>query len=1821
MVQQAEFYALSEIDLDNATYTDVIGGFIAGGFSGAVLAPNSVVSQVIDTFIINSAGAVIQEKIEVTFLSADGKTGTVTYKNLETQVEVQETVVEAGVTAVASVALTLALSNPVGLLGVATGAVVGGLTAWVYNEYIEQEANQFVDFLQGEPQASLVLRDANGEQVAGGIFSDGLTADQELTFALASDAGLVSQSVNVGGFPALEPGMTVEFYNLDGVGDGDLRSTYTIYDGALVSDMAQAFGQDIENFILTPDNISNGFDRPFSGFWKDATTEQVVVNRFVEEGGKQLIFAKNTDVFSLDTDGNPDTQRVDFNLSDSLIGTNEIDVLLGTAEDNLILGREGDDGLIGDAGDDVLIGGLNNGILDGGAGDDALLGGAGFDIADYSNDPNGIVYTQENGEVTDGFGGTDSLSGIEKIIGSGENDTFTFSSDYDDDAQNIITEIDGGDGFDTVSFDVSLYDAVGEYAYLGGQILSLSDFDFTNIEDVQTNKAGRVVLDRSVDDQFYSLQAVDYSAEKAGLTIDVVGSFSQNILSFNGTTTRTQILQAETSVLFEDGTVHFIEGTETTGVRRTVGSSTSQTTGNGLSYEITTTNYNDTIDLGSFGSQATLIDYTLHFAPGLGDDVITGEESFSANLNISYRGGNDTYDLPVNGNVRISIEEEIRIEDVSEVSFAGDRLVLDMGAAGQLTLLGDVQNVEFITFQAGGRIDVTGTGIVKSGASISNIWIDGDFDNNVIEATGGDSDIRAYGGNDTLIGNEGDNELFGGTGNDTYVYALGGGDDIITDFHGVNILRLEGGIDVNALRYAQNGDDLEIRFDEGAGSIMIAGYFSGQSKVSLIEGEDETLFDISDLVTASTTGEVITGIDFGTDTLSGGLLDDVLDGGLGGNDTLIGGDGNDTYLFRGGRDVIIDTSGDYDVVEVDALFSDIISTGFDGDDFVINFFSGERITLQGQNTESGRIEVIRFSDGLELTSEEFGQIVVNPGSTDIYGSNEGDVLFGSDSDDFIQGFDGDDVLYGADGSDTLQGGNGNDRIYGGNGSDTSLDGGAGSDTIYGGDGDDFLFGDTGDDTMFGDAGNDTLIGSGGEDSLHGGTGNDFIFGSEQNDSLFGDEGNDDLFGEAGDDVLQGGDGDDDLSGGEGNDVLFGGSGIDFINGDAGDDIIFGGDDFDNLSGGEGNDVIYGGESADSIVGGAGDDILYGQADDDFLEGGAGNDTYVFAPGDGNDTIIDFEGVNTLKIDADLDPANFTYTRVNTDFGDHLQIDIASGVLIFGYFSEENTVRFIETSSGEKFEISELIEASQNTDPVAVADTFDAMDAESVSGNVLQNDMDADGDTLTVQAGTFVTANGGMVELLTDGSFTYTAAEGFSGSDTFDYTITDEFGAMDTATVTLSNINAVVEVDIAPEITPETVTVSADIEAVVDPYDFVPEPQAFPELVERARLDSDLVNGANRQNLTFNDDRNVKINFVEEGAGYKNTLGMYTVEADGTLSNVQILAENLSGTGQGVYGGGSFNAGDMLADLDVTAGTEIGFFIVANGYMKNNQYNRTDFDNGTLEFRVQNKNGDTASIDDGKTVLYFTDESGRDIKINGDIWHASSTSLNKDGEVHSVTGDLEDGKLIIGFEDLKNLGDADFNDVVIELEVSPTIDFMLDDVAIAADITIADDDDMPLTEVTIELVAGEEMGDLLTIDESLLANTNISFSQVTDTSIVLTGAEDVGAYQDIIQSLTFNNIMENPISGLRQIDITVTDADGLSDSTMISVDIGLDADQNLMAIDPADVITEYDMDPLANLLELNTPDAEPCMAKHDTAYIETRVEIVEDLVPQAVGEFG
>jgi len=76
---------------------------------------------------------------------------------------------------------------------------------------------------------------------------------------------------------------------------------------------------------------------------------------------------------------------------------------------------------------------------------------------------------------------------------------------------------------------------------------------------------------------------------------------------------------------------------------------------------------------------------------------------------------------------------------------------------------------------------------------------------------------------------------------------------------------------------------------------------------------------------------------------------------------------------------------------------------------------------------------------------------------------------------------------------------------------------------------------------------------------------------------------------------------------------------------------------------------------------------------------------------------------------------------------------------------------------------------------------------STSGTVLSNSTDANGDTLSAVAGTIATAHGGSVSMNSNGTFTYTPAVGFTGSDTFTFQVSDgTTTSSGTATITVAN---------------------------------------------------------------------------------------------------------------------------------------------------------------------------------------------------------------------------------------------------------------------------------------------------------------------------------------------------------------------------------------------------------------------------------------------------
>ncbi|WP_143820993.1 Ig-like domain-containing protein, partial [Motiliproteus sp. MSK22-1] len=111
---------------------------------------------------------------------------------------------------------------------------------------------------------------------------------------------------------------------------------------------------------------------------------------------------------------------------------------------------------------------------------------------------------------------------------------------------------------------------------------------------------------------------------------------------------------------------------------------------------------------------------------------------------------------------------------------------------------------------------------------------------------------------------------------------------------------------------------------------------------------------------------------------------------------------------------------------------------------------------------------------------------------------------------------------------------------------------------------------------------------------------------------------------------------------------------------------------------------------------------------------------------------------------------------------------------------------IEDADGQQSTATVTMTVSEgNDDPSAVADSYSTQeDTPVTTGNVLSNDDLGDTPTTVVTYDNSST-NGGTVSYNNDGTFDYTPAANFNGTDTFTYTIEDADGQQSTATVTMT----------------------------------------------------------------------------------------------------------------------------------------------------------------------------------------------------------------------------------------------------------------------------------------------------------------------------------------------------------------------------------------------------------------------------------------------------
>ena len=780
-----------------------------------------------------------------------------------------------------------------------------------------------------------------------------------------------------------------------------------------------------------------------------------------------------------------DDDIVGNSAANTLRGNSGDDVLNGAFGDDILSGGSGNDELLGGADNDALYGDNGDDILDGGVGGDILDGGAGIDTARYSGSSAFVNVNLATGVASNGDATGDTLTSIENLIGSSQNDLLTGNS-----VANIINGaagddtlsgdggddtliggagadiLDGGAGNDSVSGgdgnDELRFTAAGVYhetLISGGNGFdtlrlfgAIGTLDFTNQNTV-----------------FESIESVEFAQGQSGVTTHVIFSasafnsgtgFAPNLVIKGGVGANDSfevMLDTETSL---DASGWTFTNWNTGAVDQVI------LTGDADNETIIGSVQNDLIN-GGAGDDS--------LEGGLGDDTILG-------------GAGDDF---VHGGTG---------DDILKGNFGNDEL---WGGSGADHLLGgDGDDALY---------GEDGDDLINSGAG-----------NDTVDGGNGSDRMFGLAGDDILNGGDGDDQLFGGDGNDTLVGGAG------ADF-------LNGGAGTDTVSYLLAVSAIALNLNFGG----TLGDATGDNYISI-----EQVFgsNFNDTIIGSSSDDVLHG-EGGDDTVLGGAGDDFVYGGIG-NDVLKGNTGNDEIWGGAGADHILGGDGDDIMYGEDG--DDLINSGI-GNDTVDGGNGDDRLFgLDGNDTLIGGIgdDILTGGNGNDILFGGAGADVLNGGAgtdTTSYALATTAVTLSLTTGGTAGDATGDSYIsiervLGSNYDDIILGSSATDRLYGRTGADT-LSGGAGNDFLYGNLGDDVLNGNTGNDQIWGGSGADHILGGDGDDIMHGEDGDDLFNGGAGNDTMYGGNGNDRLFGLDGDDILDGGTNDDTLTGGTGADTF------------------------------------------------------------------------------------------------------------------------------------------------------------------------------------------------------------------------------------------------------------------------------------------------------------------------------------------------------------------------------------------------------------------------------------------------------------------------------------------------------------------------------------------------------------------------------------------------------------------------------------------------------------------------------------------------------------
>ncbi len=318
---------------------------------------------------------------------------------------------------------------------------------------------------------------------------------------------------------------------------------------------------------------------------------------------------------------------------------------------------------------------------------------------------------------------------------------------------------------------------------------------------------------------------------------------------------------------------------------------------------------------------------------------------------------------------------------------------------------------------------------------------------------------------------------------------------------------------------------------------------------------------------------------------------------------------------------------------------------------------------------------------------------------------------------------------------------------------------------------------------------------------------------------------------------------------------------------------------------------------------------------------AQNDTYTAASGQPlnvdvasgvltNDTAP--EGANLSAAIVD-NPDSGSYTFSSDGSFTYTSLDGFSGTDSFAYTVSDGQL----TSEPATVQIN--VEPGNNTAPVAQNDSYTVASGEplnvDVDAGVLANDTDTEGDRLSATIVDNPT-NGGY-SFTSDGSFTYTPLDGFSGTDSFTYTVNDGQLTSEPATVQINVEAPPAGSNTAPVVQNDSYTVAANqpLQVAVDAGVLANDTDAEGNL-----LNATIADAPDSGSLTFTSDGSFTYTPLE---GFNGTDSFSYTVSDGTSTSepatVQINVGTLTNTAPVAQNDSYATAAGEALNVDVASG--------------------------------------------------------------------------------------------------------------------------------------------------------------------------------------------------------------------------------------------------------------------------------------------------------------